>query len=308
MKKTACLILIGIIVNTASAQPAPLKHQWHVTLKVVDESGMPIPRAKVRVAYYSKSEPASLDGLTDTNGSFEASRPAYSGLLGFTAEKTGFYSTKASYDLGFTYDSEKWNLAETLSLKKQINPIPMYAKSVNLGMPAFDKSIGYDFEIGDWVGPYGKGINADIFFTGHFDNQTNGESDYTLKVNFPNAGDGIQEFTTTILAQEGPYSKLKSSQNAPLIGYQPMWVQAESRKPGKPVETNVDAHHNYYFRVRTTLDQNGNIAKTCYGKIYGDFLRFKYFFNPMPNDRNVEFDPQKNLIKDLKPLEEVKEP
>ena len=70
-------------------------------------------------------------------------------------------------------------------------------------------------------------------------------------MNFPNPGDGIQEFTTTIFAQEGTYSQLRSSQEAPLDGYQPEWVQTDNRSLGKQIETNRDPHHNYYFRVRT---------------------------------------------------------
>jgi hypothetical protein len=35
---------------------------------------------------------------------------------------------------------------------------------------------------------------------------------------------------------------------------------------------------------------------------------FTYYLNPTPNDRNMEFDPKQNLFKDLKPMEEVKDP
>jgi len=37
-------------------------------------------------------------------------------------------------------------------------------------------------------------------------------------------------------------------------------------------------------------------------------MGFDYYLNPTPNDRNVEFDPKRNLMKNLKPLEEVTEP
>ena len=54
-------------------------------------------------------------------------------------------------------------------LKKIGKPIAMYAKSVNLGMPIFDKPTGLDLMAGDWVAPYGKGINADVVFEAHLD-------------------------------------------------------------------------------------------------------------------------------------------
>jgi hypothetical protein len=80
------------------------------------------------------------------------------------------------------------------------------------------------------------------------------------------------------------------------------------RSPGKPIETNRDVHHNYYFRVRTKLDENGNVVSARYGKIYGDFMQFSYYLNPTPNDRNVEFDPKQNLITSLKFDEGVSQP
>ena len=53
---------------------------------------------------------------------------------------------------------------------------------------------------------------------------------------------------------------------------------------------------NYYIRVRTVLDDDGNIVRAHYGKIYGDFMKWTHYLNPTPNDRNVEFDVKKNLI------------
>lgn len=74
------------------------------------------------------------------------------------------------------------------------------------------------------------------------------------------------------------------------------------------------------FRVRTVLDDEGNIVSARYGKIYGPIeygesdsgsggkIRFTYYLNPTPNDRNVEFDPEQNLFTDLKISEEVRSP
>jgi hypothetical protein len=45
-----------------------------------------------------------------------------------------------------------------------------------------------------------------------------------------------------------------------------------------------------------------------YGKIYGDFMNFTYYLNPTPNDRNVEFDPKRNLFTNLKDDERVTMP
>jgi hypothetical protein len=305
MKNCIFLLLICITIHCAYAQT---KHEWKVTLKVMNEAGSPVMGAKVGVNYYTNRTLASMSGPTDADGFFTVSHLSYGGEIGFVIEKSGYYATKGSHTLGFSYDPGKWSLSQTVVLKKIGKPVAMYAKSVNLGMPAFDKPIGYDLEVGDWVGPFGKGVNRDILFTGHFNDKINKESDYTLTVTFPNPTDGLQEFTTTIFAQEGPYSELRSSHEAPLDGYQSEWVQANSQTSGKMVGRTRDAHHNYYIRVRTKIDDRGNIVSAHYGKIYGDFMQFKHYLNPTINDRNVEFDPKQNLLQGLKQLEQVKEP
>jgi hypothetical protein len=76
----------------------------------------------------------------------------------------------------------------------------------------------------------------------------------------------------------------------------------------------------YFIRVRTVLGENGNVKSALYGKIRGDFrfyagtkapqagMGFDYYLNPTPNDRNLEFDPKRNLMTNLKPLEGVEAP
>lgn len=307
MKKTIYLILIGITVNYACAQNVLVKHEWKVTLKVVNESSQPVAGANASVGYFSQSRPASIDGLTDTNGIFVASHSAFSGLLGFTAKKSGYYTTREpSYELGFTYDPIKWNPTQTIVLKKIVNPVPMYAKRVESGPPISNEPVGYDLVVGDWFGPHGKGIQTDIIFTQESKRASFQDYDYKLTVSFPNSGDGIQEFPVSYKKMEG--STLRSTHEAPADGYQPRVVRLNVSHPGQKLIFDYDENRVYFFRVRTVLDGNGNVKSALYGKIYGDFMQFKYYLNPTPNDRNVEFDPKQNLLKGLKPLEQVSEP
>jgi hypothetical protein len=71
---------------------------------------------------------------------------------------------------------------------------------------------------------------------------------------------------------------------------------------------NTDLGENQYlvFRIRTVTDKDGKIVSANYGEIYGPFeygllggkyrVQFNYYFNPTANDRNLEFDPPKNLF------------
>jgi hypothetical protein len=70
----------------------------------------------------------------------------------------------------------------------------------------------------------------------------------------------------------------------------------------------TNPNRNFYFRVRTKLDENGNVVSARYGKIYGDLAQFTYYFNPTLNDQNVEFNPKQNLLSGLQPLDEVSAP
>lgn len=96
-----------------------------------------------------------------------------------------------------------------------------------------------------------------------------------------------------------PHSELKLPHDAPESGYFPTRrYEADTRGPRKE-KRDV----GYFLRTRVKLDADGEIISAHYAKIYGDFrfdprgaVSFTYYFNPVPNDRNLEFDPQRNLF------------
>jgi hypothetical protein len=305
--KNILLLAILLGASAALAQPSPAPTPaWRATLKVADETGLPVSGAKIQIGYDMTAN--VITGLSDPNGVFITSQTGGSGDLEIDATKAGYYPFSIRYHLGSNDDPDKWNVVQAVVLKKIIQPIPMYAKSVNLKLPAFDKPAGYDFEVGDWVGPYGKGTNADIIFLGHREKRGAINSDYQLIVSFSNKQDGIQEFTAPQYYLHTQGSALLSAREAPATGYQSQWIQTKKRRPDKPNESNWSEYRNYYLRVRTVVDDHGNIISAHYGKIYGGFLRFTYYLNSESNDRNVEFDPSKNLIKNLNEFDEVTQP
>ena len=298
MKYYTYLTLMLLVASCAFAQTNADEHEWKATVKVVDENGSPVAKASVKVGYYIKNTSVDIDGITDTNGIFVANRTTSTlnyveYALAFVIEKEGYYGTFSKCDLGLPYDASKWNPTITLLLKKIGKPIAMYAKRINsLRVPEFNKAIGYDLMIGDWVGPYGKGVNTDLLI---IEKHTDPQSGYILSVSFPKPVDGIQEFTVPD-AEKG--SGLRSAHEAPADGYQ--------REVSQPETTNPNRY--FYFRVRTKLDENGNVVSARYGKIYGDLAQFTYYFNPTPNSRNIEFDPKQNLLGGLEAFEQVRQP
>jgi hypothetical protein len=306
MKTITFLSICAIATNCVHAQlstaPTPT---WKVTLKVVDETGSSVINANAVVDYQSNDQ---FSGLTDTNGIFVASHKDKSYALAFDVKKDGYYSVWQRYEMGwaYQYNEAKWNPTIEIVLKRIITPIPMYAKRIDAEPPTNGKPVGYDLMVGDWVAPYGKGVNPDILFTREYSRKSLQDYDYKLTVSFPKAGDGIQEFSVPYKNMEG--SALRSPHEAPTNGYQPQIVRLNISHPGQKLIFDYDENRVYFFRVRTVLDENGNVKSALYGKIYGDFMQFSFYLNPTPNSRNVEFDPKRNLMKNLKPLEGVEAP
>ena len=311
-----------IISGCALAQPEITGAPWNVTLKVVGEDGQPVAAAHASVGYHKLPIPgevledyrqgsAELAGLTDTNGIFVASHTDASWSLGIDVQKSGYYSTHIGYGLLLPGQQDSATVAEnrnptiTLVLKKIGKPIPMYAKRVNLRAPVPDKPVGYDFEAGDWIAPYGKGISSDILFAKEYYEKSPREYYSKITVTFPNAGDGLQVYQVPD-SEKG--SGLRSSHDVPADGYQPELIREICSHPGQPIKCEYDPNRIYFFRVRTVLDEQGKVRSALYGKIYGDFMQFDYYLNPTPNDRNVEFDPKQNLLNGLKSNEQVMQP
>lgn len=320
MKKYILPFFIILTTGCAFAQPIGQQHKWTITIQVTNEDGTPVPDAKVGVGYYtSNSTPASIDGNTDTNGIFIASHEDITTILGhdmgFVAEKSGYYRTWIHYDLGPGYDPNKWNLMTNLGLQKIVHPIPMYARRVQIEIPALDKPIGFDLEKGDWDAPYGKGEYNDIIFEAHRRWVSRRDFDAAIRITFPNSADGL-------LAASGPpvqgSSGPKIPVNAPLTGYVPELQIGLTNTPAAGWR-DASQKENFYFRVRTFLDSTGDVKSALYGKIYDGFtldpinskttfILFTYYLNPTSNDWNVEFDPNQNLFQGLPFIERVKEP
>jgi hypothetical protein len=311
----ALQITAVLVASSVSAQILPKRTpEWRISVKVVDEDGHPVSGADTSVDYYINPPPGqtknwdTIQALTDTNGLFTASHvDTGSASLGVHIRRAGYYRTDVGHDLGTSYDSARWRLNETLVLKKIGRPVPMYAKWLNLGIPILGQPVGFDLMVGDWVRPQGKGLSPDILFTAQLDKRAENDSDYKLTVSFPKPGDGIQEFNVPILPL-GDGSALKSPHEAPADAYQPQWIQTQTRRPQQQMQGNRDLNRNYFFRVRTSLDENGHIKSALYGKIYGDFMYFQYYLNPEANSRNMEFDPSQNLFKNLPVEQQVKRP
>jgi hypothetical protein len=298
MKQLIYTFPILIAAACSFAQVAP-SHEWNVTITVADEARQPVPDANVKVIFSTftpKDERVStnISGQSGSEGVFHASS-VYTGdpAMLVRAAKPGFYATSKPYDLGDYYSVGRWNPEMRLVLKKIGNPASMYAKRIDSYPPATGKQVGFDLTVGDWAATYGAGQTSDLIFQMQSTRRSPLDYEGTITITFSNQGDGIQEYSA--IADESG-SELRSPREAPASGYLPKLDRVNISHPPEPAKWDYDPNRQYFFRVRTVLDEQGNVKSALYGKIYGDFMEFTYYLNPTPNDRNVEFDPNHNLL------------
>ncbi|MBB5353563.1 hypothetical protein HNR46_003824 [Haloferula luteola] len=304
-------------------------HPCKFTVKVVDDQEMPVSNATVGVSTFLKWEPGQGFGediydteksLSDLTGEASFSFQSKTGKIGIGVDAgDDYYRSNWPHYKFKQVVSGRWipeNPTIPYVLKRKRDPIPLYAKTYIINhttIPKKNEKCGYDLEKGDWIAPHGKGVTPDIVFNLEV-NRDNGvyDNDCTLKVAFSNEGDGLISSPKPL--NEG--SELRLDYLAPEKGYKPtLSMTASTDLADKVRHDGFERTRNYYLRVRTKLDEDGELIRANYAKVHGDFefwytgdMRFTYYFNPTPNDRNLEFDPSKNLFQNLEDAMRVSDP
>ena len=299
-----------------------------VTVHVVDEAGIPIPGATMNMGF---SDGGGAKGETDAEGRFVVSGSVGSAAFGGTIEKEGYYRSAGILWTGGWTNRRSAEKTEggyfpiphrsgavllkppsdfTITLKRIIDPVPMFHKRAKVVLPELGKKIGFDLEAGDWVHPYGKGKIADFVFEGSKEVVDRFNYSVTVRLSFTNPDDGIREFWgAERLKME---SNLVGPQSAPIEGYRDNLLFKENRtrisNSKFPMETYFDERQRYLFRTRSEKDSNGNLVRAAYGKIVSPFgfdplnfetiwISFDYFFNadPDPENRSLEYNGE-NLL------------
>jgi len=314
-------VLSGLLLAVAAVE-LPLAK---VTLHVIDEDGNNLSNVDANITFlnpihktgtWGSSDTFSRSGKTDSNGLFLIEQRA-GFQIHYAASGANCYKTTGRFDFKTEKDGQyqPWNPVFTVLLKKIIHPIPMYARRLQTEVPMLDQPVGFDLMEGDWVAPYGKGKQDDFIFAlkRRFVNRRDYEAIVTLT--FSNRADGLHAVKT----QTEYGSELRLPRIAPESGYVFETTTSVGAGAGKPAHEDARPDRSYLFRVRTVLDENNRPTSGLYGKIDGDIrldsinsktciLLFTYYLNPTPNDRNVEFDPKRNLFANLKSDERVTMP
>lgn len=283
-------------------------------LTVVDDQGKPVPNVKGSAGFWNHRTHTtdSFSSTSNEKGEITLSgRCFYDGAFGL--EKEGYYKTTGRHkfsrasddDVEETLFTRKWvpDYVSTVVLKKTRNPIPMYSKKCRGKLPAINQAIGFDLKIVDWVKPYGKGENTDMLVTVVTKEVKFGRKTFTdasvVTFDFPGDYNGVQ------VCDSDGWSKFVSDYHVNLqTPFQKQLVMPSQNDRYKW----LDKRKHLVFRVRSEVSPTGELLRCHYGKIYPTFditseefaLRV-VFFNPTPNDTNLEFDPKRNLSP-FKPL------
>ena len=259
---------------------------------------------------------------TDANGFCRLRGRTNIGEAGVSVREAppGFY--RPCYGEGWSFKRKNllgiWqpdNLVATIRLQRVEHPIPLFVKACKLDVKREIAGVNggrfaLDLMAGDWLPPFGKGKVADIEFArlphedlgeGVNDSDVRGTSFRdSMSVRFSGEGNGLVE------SNPPPNLRLRI-RTAPEDGYRPDYLCWTGRNGKLEYVGNYDENRCFCFRIRTRRDDRGRIVEAYYGKIYGDILmytgynfivcgvKFLYYHNPTPLDRNLEWDRKTNL-------------
>jgi hypothetical protein len=312
MYKYVMFVLLSIALSACAEVSVG---QAKATFHIVDGSGHSVSNATVDAWFrwsYEYEDVKRFTEITDTNG-IVSCLGELGPELSIRVYKDGWYeSTEVLNWKKYFSDSkvvggkwQPWNPTIEIVLKEKKNPIPLIVRNFDEAvLPLENEPVGFDLFEGDWVAPFGKGKIADLIVIAENDYRGFRDLDVRYSISFDNPKDGFIRFESQKYG-----SDLVSSQEAPESGYEGSFTAHYGRKGNERSGGYDDENVNYYFRIRTKTDDEGNIISCHYGKIYrgivmapwnegGLRLSLLYYLNPKSNDRNVEYDVKTNLAKD----------
>ena len=299
------------------------------TITVTDEAGLPLAGAAVEATFSRSNDPRtssmrSFEGKTGEDGAFRFQAGAEMCLFRLRADRPGHFGADADHRHGLRFPSTPHH---TLTLPRETVGVPLAYKEIRLhatdGRFPPKTWIGFDLARGDLVAPWGQGKVSDLLFwnEGTQDGWTMPIEDVlTIRkdpehirmtdVDFAITYGAFTGLTRIRLGETGAgilrskhywdYAALKMPPLAPKDGY----VQ-KVELPYQPIDSGDESarHVGYFLRLRPRVDAAGKVVTANYAKIQGQIatgygrVAFRYYYNPVANDRRLVFDPERNLLK-----------
>ena len=327
MRAPSQIVAIALTAITlATSCVHVLARSARVTVHICDEGGRAVTGANTRVLFSvdegigAAPNYRQKEGLSSADGTFVAAERCDS-TVSVSVEKGGYYRSEITrVSVNVSDGSGGWvrtNPVIRMVLIPVEEPTPMYARKIQgLRIPVLGQALGFDFIAADWVQPHGSGTTSDALFTVDRNSPADVKNFRAkVRIEFPGEGNGV----IRIVEQEiRSWSALRLPRSAPEVGYANSLALYHERQTGVGYSSNIRRDLGYFMKLRTKR-VGDELRDSLFGKIDGDFdidvvnsetadLYFTYYVNPTPNDRNLEFDPNRNLFKNLDWNEEVRAP
>lgn len=289
-----------------------------IIVKVVDDEGHPVEGAKYHFPLWFQSESRSkyFSGLTDKTGVIVIQGKCTEDIPSWYVKKDGYYPAQGRILIAGNdrkcLKNGKWlpyGEEKVVTLKRIRDPKQMYVYRTEgiFDIPALDKYFGYDLKICDWVKPHGAGETEDVKIMLVDKSARPGERRYALFLKSDREGDGIS------LIPKDTDSQLCSPYRVPNDCVFESQCEFDINLGGLNTVNGMPKSDMLIIKSRTHEVKDGAVVVN-YSKIYDLFIQphmpkdpktniphrayaiiIESFFNPEPNDRNLECDGQKNL-------------
>lgn len=325
MKPFNLIVLLGVFVQLFG---------YEVKMRVVDEKGEPVTGAMTKIIFIDNASERVDVGVSGPDGRF-SSRGRGTNSVMLKASKDGHYQARVeglSKDTDHDIEVVLPRIINPISLFAMRINTAHRRPGDEMTFPVHNQWVGFDLEVADWVVPHGKGKVSDFLlrFTNDFKGFRSsrrtlderieihkrllsfskeewtedkfkihsGKWDGLVEMSFPGEGEGILEVKRFI-----DYSPMKLPHLAPDDGYSFTWKRTVNNYIHSGTPNPLD-RVGFFLRTRVKKDQQGRIISANYAKFVGTMnviantgeVEFCYYFNPTPNDRNLEFDPKQNLF------------
>ena len=294
----------GANLSTAFKDALTKGADTRVRICVQDERGVPITNANIRATLANRESDYSMNGLTDTNGVYVVSGNTTGDYLQFLVSKAEYYDSweKMSYiDMGKEHEvvNGKWQPFDAnhiIVLRRVQNPT---ALKIGNGSFVLTKQLncwlGFDIQKHDFVYPHGTGEVTD--FEVKIDWNGKWYPDYTgmgIELRFSTPYSGYYELPVNSASKfKGPYSA-----DAEGAFRQTAVFDEQVVNPTQRIRHPFDENKCWVVRSRCKVDEMGELISANYsvidkisfcGKYDGKGgVRITGFFNPTPNDMNLE--------------------
>ena len=325
MKYISSMIFAVVIMVTCSASgcidlDAPKKDPEYsraiskgakakLELHVVDDEGNPVPDVNVNAVMWMVTDAYTLNGQTDTNGVFIIKGKIRNEIV-IRLKKKGYYNSREKivfWGKQRQVKNGKWQpYGEKVEvILRKIKKIDHNIIKIGDGdfklTSALNQWIGFDLKENDYVEPHGKGKIADFEVLLEWDGKW-GRGNYTgmsLSVRFLEPYSGFyvcdKELTSNFIGQ---YNVIPGDIKFITSNFYSRKIDDYNWDKKK-----FDKNTSWVIRSRCIVDDEGELVSSNYSILYSfDFccrhdstagICVSGYFNPIPNDTNLEHKVQR---------------